>query len=152
MGGTVASGADDRPASAAAIPRGYRGTAVAVDSLMWRWLVVGAAGCAAQLDAPHLVVDPPVIHLDVDLALPAPAVTLRVLAGGVDVTDGATFSLTGAPIGSFVGRQLASDGHTGGEATITATVAGSSVAIPATATVHGLRLVDGTPASAPHAF
>ena len=119
---------------------------------MWRWLVVGAAGCTAQLDGPHLVVDPPAVQFEVDLAQPAPAVTLRILAGEVDVTDGATFALTGAPIGRFVGRQLVSDGRTGGEATITVSVAGSSVAIPATATVHGLRLADGTPASAPHAF
>jgi hypothetical protein len=152
MGGSVASGAGDPPGVAAAVPRGYRGTAIAADPLMWRWLVVGAAGCTAQLDAPHLVVDPPSIQLDVDLALPAPTVTLRVLAGDEDVTEGATFSLTGAPIGSFVGRQLVSDGRTGGEATITAIAAGSSVVIPATATVHGRRLVGDAPATAPDAF
>ena len=69
---------------AAAKARGYRGTVVAVDWLMWRWLVIGTAGCMAQLDGPLLVVEPPAIELDVDLALPAP----QVSAGSV-VTIGA---------------------------------------------------------------
>lgn len=120
---------------------------------MWRSLVlVTAAGCSSTLEMTSLRIEPAAIDLDVDLAQPAPGVTLRVFDGTSDVTAVASFSLDGAPLGTLAGGQLTSDGRTGGVATLTATVGASTATATVTANVHGKRLVAGAPAQAPDWF
>jgi hypothetical protein len=69
-----------------------------------------------------------------------------------DVTTSASFVLDGAPLGQLAGASLASDGLTGGAATIDVTYGELSTSIPATAHVYSRRVVDGTPAGAADAF
>jgi hypothetical protein len=124
------------------------------------WLVVAAtAGCTASLDAPltSLQIEPPAIELAIELGSSSPAVPIQVLARSVDgeltdVSDLVTFSLDGAPVGSMVAGQLASDGVTGGSATLTASYRGLAATAPVSASVYSRRTVDGTSPGAAAAF
>jgi hypothetical protein len=135
-----------------------RGTAVAGAGIMRRmgFVLLLATGCTTTLDAPELRVEPAAVDLDVDLAELPPSIAFRVLAvdgdGERDVTADATFSLAGRPLGSFTGATLASDGRTGGVASVTVSFGAATLTVPVTAHVHGVRLVEGTPFDAPAQF
>jgi hypothetical protein len=124
------------------------------------WLVscLVVSGCSGVIDASRsLRVEPETIDLAVDLALPAPTAAMQVVLvhdDGTedDVTTSASFVLDGAPLGELAGASLASDGLTGGAATIQITYGDLATSIEATAHVHGRRIVDGTPAAAAAAF
>lgn len=121
------------------------------------WVVLGA-GCTGSVDqAPILRVEPAVIDLVVDVALPPPAVALHVLTVGADgverdVTSAAMFTLDGRNLGAVVGGTLTSDGLTGGAATMRIAYDRLEVTVPVTAHVTGRRIVDGAPAGAALAF
>jgi hypothetical protein len=113
------------------------------------WLAcVAMLGCTGTT----LRVQPEAIDLDVDLAQLPPRADLRVFADDRDVTDQATFALTGTPIGTLAGAQLISDGFTGGAAAIMVSAQGAVVTVPVTATIRETRLVEGTPVDAPEWF
>jgi len=104
-----------------------------------------------------LRVEPTVIDLDVELGHPGAPVALRVFAvnaGGSqdEVTDVATVSLDGAPLGVVAAGSFTSDGLTGGTATVRLGFDQVVAAIQVTARVHGRRIVEGTPAGAAAAF
>src|SRR5256885_2829738 len=109
------------------MPRGVSGARVAPSDRMrpgWIAVVVVTSACSGVRDSPAtLRIEPDTIALDVDLAAATPSVPLHVLMttdGGseVEVTADATFSLTGAPIGKVIAGAFASDGATGGHATL----------------------------------
>src|SRR5580698_6104349 len=124
------------------------------------WVVscVVASGCSGSIDASaSLRVEPETIDLTVDLAAPAPTAAMQVLlvhadSSVDDVTASASFTLEGAPLGELVGASLASDGFTGGSATIQISCGDLATSIPATAHIYSRRVVDGTPAGAADAF
>ena len=118
------------------------------------WFVCAvASGCTGVVDSTALRVEPPTIDLTVDLALPAPSAAMQVFvvnADGTedDVTAGASFALDGAQLGELSGANFTSDGLTGGAATIHIAYGGFATSIPATVSIYGRRIVDGTPAGA----
>ena len=125
------------------------------------WLVFSAVatGCGVSVagSPAALRVEPEAIDLAVELGRPSPAAPIRAFlvdADGTehDVTAAASFSLDGAPLGGFVGASLTSDGLTGGTATVRIAYGAATAEIPATAHVHGLRIVAGAPAGAADAF
>jgi hypothetical protein len=121
------------------------------------WLVVvTTAGCTSASPT-SLEIEPPAIELAVDLGSAPPTAALQVLArsangDATDVSTTATFTLDGAPVGSIAGPALASDGLTGGSATLTVTYGELAATIPVTANIYGRRVVDGTPAGAAASF
>src|SRR5262249_57190900 len=115
-------------------------------------LLLSLVGCTESVDALDLRVELAAIDLDVDLALPPPTVRLHVFAGMTELGDAPSFSIEGARLGNFAGATFTSDGATGGAATIVVTANGISAYVPATARVHGSRIVDGAPADAPEHF
>jgi hypothetical protein len=77
-------------------------------------------------------------------------VPLHVYDGNVEITG--AMELDGAPLGSVAGGAFASDGITGGAATVRITVGGRLLTVPATVHVVGWRVEAGTPAGAETAF
>ena len=106
------------------------------------------------IDTTHeLRIDPPSIAMDVDLAAAPPTAALHVVSVGddgseTDVTATATYAFTGPQLGAVTAGQLASDGLTGGAATLAVTFHELSATIDVTANVHGKRIVDSAAADA----
>jgi hypothetical protein len=117
-------------------------------------ITVGTAGCSMSIDTTHeLRIEPATIAMDVDLAGPPPTVALHVISVGddgteTDVTTTATYAITGQPLGAVTNGRLASDGVTGGQATLAVAFHELAASIDVTATVHGRRIVDGALADA----
>ena len=65
-----------------------------------------------------------------------------------DVTTAATYAFTGPQLGAVANGQLASDGLTGGAASLAVTFHELAATIDVTANVHGRRIVDGAQADA----
>ncbi|MBV8758387.1 MAG: PD40 domain-containing protein [Deltaproteobacteria bacterium] len=112
-------------------------------------LLVLVTGCAVDV-APVLTVEPSAIDLTVALGTPPAPVPVHVYDGNVEIA--AQLELTGAPVGSVAGGAFASDGLTGGAATVKATVGSFELTVPVTVHVVGWRIADGTPAGAEAAF
>lgn len=108
-------------------------------------LLVLVTGCAVDV-APVLTVEPQSIDLTVALGKPPAPVPLHVYNGNVEVTG--AMELDGAPLGSIAGGAFASDGVTGGAATVRVTVGGRELTIPTTVHIVGWRIETGTPAGA----
>src|SRR6185312_12309627 len=125
---------------------------------MKRWLVLALASCTTSVDAPPaaLRVDPPSLDLQVVLGAPPPATAIHVyadsLGGEREVTDDATLTLVGAPLGALVGGEFSSDGLTGGSATIAVAYGGASLTIPIAANVYERRVANGAPSGLDDAF
>ena len=108
-------------------------------------LLVVVTGCAVDV-APVLTVEPQAIDLTVALGKPPAPVPLHVYNGGVEITG--AMELDGAPLGSIAGGAFASDGVTGGAATVRVTVGGRVLVIPTSVHIVGWRIEAGTPAGA----
>ena len=112
-------------------------------------LITITAGCTMPIATTHeLRIEPASIAMDVDLAAAPPAVALHVMSVGddgseTDVTTGATYAFSGPQLGAVANGQLASDGSTGGAATLSVTFHELAATIDVTANVHGKRIVDG---------
>jgi hypothetical protein len=120
-------------------------------------IIVGTSagiGCTMPIDATHeLRIEPASIAMDVDLAAAPPSAAVHVVSVGddgseTDVTTTATYAFTGPQLGAVTAGQLASDGLTGGAATLVVTFHELSASIDVTANVHGKRIVDGAAADA----
>ena len=120
---------------------------------MWRsvLVVLGACGVTNVDATATLRVEPDAVDLDVDLAQPAPTAVVHVYVGDRDVTADAKLVLAGARLGTLFGGVIASDGTTGGEATLEIAYAGAHASVPVTAHVHGARFA-GVAATAADAF
>src|SRR5947207_2080197 len=87
-----------------------RGTSLARGPLMRRAIaLVVLAGCDVGHQTTELRAEPEQLDLVVELGATRPE-PLYVTAQGLDVTDAATFSLAGAPLGQVDARGFQSDG------------------------------------------
>ena len=108
-------------------------------------LIVFSTGCLEE--AAPLRFEPAELELTVELDAPARA-PLRVLAGDADVTAEVTLALDGAPLGSVDATGFASDGRTGGRATIVATRGGEAATLPVRVVLRSTRFIDAPPGAA----
>ena len=117
-------------------------------------LLITITACTMPIGTTHeLRVEPAAVALDVDLAAAPPTAALHVVSVGddgseTDVTATATYAFTGPQLGTVTAGQLASDGLTGGAATLAVTFHELAATIDVTANVHGKRIVDSAAADA----